>query len=119
MKSWGKECIIDAYDCDIELIKSADNIKAFLLCVVKDIDMIAYGDPVMVHFGSDEKLGWTAIQTIETSNITGHFAEDINMAFINVFSCKDFDSTIVENLVKRFFGSNNIKKTVVVRGIYD
>lgn len=46
--------------------------------LVKDIDMVPYGGPQVVHFGSGNKAGYTLVQLIETSNITAHFVEETN-----------------------------------------
>jgi S-adenosylmethionine/arginine decarboxylase-like enzyme len=70
---------------------------------VKEIDMKAYGKPLVVHFGAGNKAGYTLVQLIETSNITGHFCEEDNSAYIDVFSCKEFDKEKVKEVVNVFF----------------
>jgi hypothetical protein len=53
---------------------------------VKEIDMVAFGAPRIVRFGSDHCKGYTLVQLIQTSNITAHFAEDTNDVYLDVFS---------------------------------
>jgi S-adenosylmethionine/arginine decarboxylase-like enzyme len=71
--------------------------------LVKRIDMVPYGKAQIIHFGSGGKAGYTLVQLIETSNITGHFVEEVNDAYLDVFSCKDYDEKEVEQCIKEYF----------------
>lgn len=113
--AWGKELVVDAFNCDIELIKDEANIRKFLSTLVEKIDMVAYGDPILKYFGFDDKMGWTAIQLIETSNITCHFSEENKTSYINCFSCKDFNEELVVDLIEEFFKSTSYNTTVLDR----
>jgi S-adenosylmethionine/arginine decarboxylase-like enzyme len=115
--AWGYELVLDCYDADQDLIRSRVNIEAFAKVLVKKIDMVAYGNPLLVHFGSDDKMGFTLVQLIETSNITAHFSEDTGNFYLNVFSCKEFDTEVVVEVVKHFFGPKTIDKRFLERGI--
>jgi S-adenosylmethionine/arginine decarboxylase-like enzyme len=116
MKTWGKEVIVDAFDCDAFKIRSEDNIKTFLKELVKRIDMVAYGEPQVIHFGYEDKKGFTGVQLLETSNIVCHFSEDTNNAYFNVFSCKDFDEQTVLDTILEYFNAYRTTSTVVLRG---
>jgi S-adenosylmethionine/arginine decarboxylase-like enzyme len=91
MAYWGYHLILDCSGCDHELITSAENITAFAKQLVKDIDMVAYGEPQVVNFGSGNKQGYTLVQLIETSNICAHFVEENDTMYLDIFSCKPFD----------------------------
>ena len=65
--------------------------------------MKAYGEPQIVMFGEGNKKGYTLIQLIETSNIAGHFCEETNDLYLDVFSCKPFDKEVVKKVVNQFF----------------
>ena len=45
------------------------------------------------------------VQLISTSLISGHFANDTNNADLDIFSCKGYDPTVVEEFSKQFFGA--------------
>lgn len=107
-QAWGWHTIIDASHCNHEAITDYDTIYNFTKKLVKDIDMVAYGEPQIINFGSGDKAGYTLVQLIETSNITAHFANDIDAIFLDVFSCKEYDAEIVENLVRQFFKAEQI-----------
>ena len=113
--AWGWELIIDASKCNLEKITSHDNIYNFNKKLVKDIDMVAYGEPQIIHFGSGEKEGYTSVQLIETSNITGHYANDDRAVFLNVFSCKEYSVDVVIDLVKEFFEPEEVRFQSVTR----
>ena len=83
--------------------------------LVKRIDMVAYGDPQIVMFGTGNKKGYTLIQLIETSNIAAHFVEENNSMYLDVFSCKDFDPEVVKEAVNEFFDAQKFKTTLMLR----
>jgi S-adenosylmethionine/arginine decarboxylase-like enzyme len=66
--------------------------------------MVPFGPPQVHHFGSGNKAGYTLVQLIETSNITAHFVEETNDMYLDVFSCKPFQSDVVSETVREFFG---------------
>lgn len=106
---WGYHMRLEAAGCSLEKISSRDTIYTFTKQLVNDIDMIAYGEPQIVHFGSGNKAGFTLVQLIETSNIAAHFVEENSTLYLDVFSCKMFDKKIVKKLVKEFFEASKIR----------
>lgn len=106
---WGHHLVINAGGCDPKAISSYDVIHDFTKRLVKDIDMVAYGEPQIVMFGSGDKAGYTLVQLIETSNICAHFVEQYNEVYLDVFSCKPFDSQVVVDLVTEYFGSDKVE----------
>jgi len=113
--SWGFHIMLDLAKCKPSSIRCAKHIEAFTKHLVKDIDMVAYGEPQIVKFGTGDKAGFTLVQLIETSNITAHFCDESNNAYIDVFSCKPYDIKTVENVVHKYFEPETIKKTYVER----
>jgi hypothetical protein len=112
---WGYHLIIDASGCNPESISSADNITAFAKQLVVDIDMVPYGEPQVVNFGSGNKQGYTLVQLIETSNICAHFVEENNTFYLDVFSCKPYDPQIVIELTKKYFKYTNFRTAFLER----
>jgi S-adenosylmethionine/arginine decarboxylase-like enzyme len=90
-------------------------IEKFTNTLVKDIDMVAYGKPQIIMFGSGNKKGYTLVQLIETSNICAHFVEETDDMYLDVFSCKDFDPDQVKKIVKSFFDPQFIDITTLIR----
>lgn len=102
-QAWGMSCSIDMQNCNPAKIRSAAAIQDYVIELCKEIDMTRYGDCQVVNFGSGDKAGYTLVQLIETSNITGHFSNDTNAAYIDVFSCKPFDPFAVADHARKFF----------------
>lgn len=118
MTIWGWELVCDLGKCDLECIKNAENIKNFAIELVREIDMKAFGEPVVVHFGDGNKEGYTLVQLIETSNITAHFSNDTASAYVNVFSCKPFEKEVVKDVLQKYFKPHFINTTLIDRIAY-
>ena len=114
-KFWGYHAILDAAGCDLDKMTSYENVYNFAKQLVKDIDMIAYGEPQIVNFGSGNKAGYTLVQLIETSNICAHFANENREIYLDVFSCKPFDERIVEDLVVQYFDAKSLRRAFIKR----
>lgn len=100
---WGYHLIVNAGACDHAAICSKSTIAKFTKELVQAIDMVAFGAPRIVMFGSGNKKGYTLVQLIETSNITAHFTEDTNDMYLDIFSCKSFDPRIALSIVDKHF----------------
>jgi S-adenosylmethionine/arginine decarboxylase-like enzyme len=117
MKPWGFALSLDIARCKPSLIRCPYNIKDFSNSLVKKIDMIPYGKPHIVRFGSGNKAGYTLVQLIETSNITGHFCEEDNAAFLDIFSCKPYDVEEAIRVVKDHFEPEVVVRHYIERSI--
>jgi S-adenosylmethionine/arginine decarboxylase-like enzyme len=116
MQYWGKHLIIDAKGCDISRATDPEYIKHFTKELVRQIEMVAYGEPQVVHFADGTDLaGWTVIQLIETSNVTGHFLDHNGDLYLDVFSCKTFEEQRVIDCLEHFFSPDEIKSQVLIR----
>ena len=115
MSHWGYHLMLDCAGCSHEAITDYNKIWMFTKKLVKDIDMIAYGDPNIVKFGSGDKAGYTLIQLIETSNICAHFVDEDDTMYLDVFSCKPYDNATVIKLVKEFFEPTRIRENFITR----
>jgi len=112
---WGYHLTLDAGECDHEAIRSKATIAAFTKELVEKIGMVAYGLPRIVMFGTGGKKGYTLVQLIETSNITAHFVEEVDAVYLDVFSCKKFDSAVALGVFKKYFKPKSVVKRVFTR----
>ena len=115
MNTWGKHLISNLYRCNPTRIACRNNIYSFTKELVKGIDMKAYGEPQIVHFGTGNKAGYTLIQLIETSNISAHFCEEDGAAYLDIFSCKDFSKQTAEAIIKKYFEPQNVDSYIFER----
>ena len=115
-KYWGLEATVDLYNCDPETIRNSEKIKAFVAELCERIGMKRFGECVVVNFGEDPRVsGFSMTQLIETSLISGHFANQSNSVYLNVFSCKYFDPAVVGEYAKEFFGASDYVLSVNLR----
>lgn len=118
MTTWGWELQLDMFGCDNNKLKDASFISDFKRKVIPAIDMTAYGDIHLAHFAthSHEAAGYSSFQFIETSSITGHYAENLGQAYLNVFSCKPFTPQIVINMACEMFDAQSYTPRFGPRG---
>ena len=116
--AWGYHLLLDCKQGDISSITSKENISNFVKQLVKDIDMVAYGDLMIERFATHDpdKAGISFCQMIETSNITGHFVDLNGDFYIDVFSCKSYDTNTVLDLVQKYFSPTNTSTKFIDRG---
>lgn len=114
---WGYHCMLDCLGAAKEKITDKDNIYAFTKALVKNIDMVAHGEPVIEYFAEHDatKAGFTMMQMISTSSITAHFVDLNGSIYLDVFSCKPFNIADVVETVREFFDPQSIKESFVTR----
>ena len=114
---WGKHLIIDMTAGEIECVRSAAHISRFVETLVETIGMRAYGAPLLEHFAEHlpEAAGYSLVQLIETSAITGHFCERSGDAYIDIFSCKDFAAELAVEVVRAAFRPQHINFMTLMR----
>jgi S-adenosylmethionine/arginine decarboxylase-like enzyme len=113
---WGLLTSMDLYGCNPETIRDAEKIKRFVVKLCDRIGMKRFGECQVVHFGEDERVaGYSMVQLIETSLISGHFANQSNAAYIDIFSCKSYDPDDVRDFAQDFFEAQFTKVHVARR----
>lgn len=97
-------------------IDSKENIYNFVVDLVNRIDMLAHGDPIIEYLlPGDPKQGYSLMQLITTSNISGHFMELDGTAYIDIFSCKTFDIETAKKVVEEYFHPKRMRVNFVTR----
>lgn len=108
--SYGKELILDLHGCDISLF-NRDIIDQYFseLCDLIDMQKCEryWWDDVGVLPEEQQRLshtkGTSAVQFLLTSSIVIHTLDILGSAYINIFSCKDFDEYVAQDFTKQFF----------------
>ena len=114
-RAWGLCTAVDLQNCQPDLIRDAGHIRRYVVELCELIDMQRFGECQVVDFGSGRVAGYSMVQLISTSLISGHFANDTNNAYLDIFSCKAYDPKVVEGFSKKFFGARNSTVTVTLR----
>lgn len=100
---WGYHLMVDASKCEKNRMTDRNNVVAFAKELVREIDMVAFGEPQVEHFGKDDKAGFTLVQLIETSNICAHFCDESRDIYLDIFSCKPFDQKVALGVFRKYF----------------
>jgi S-adenosylmethionine decarboxylase len=113
---WGVLTSVDIYKSDPDIIRNAKSIEQFVHQLSDLIEMKRYGECQIVHFGKDKKVeGFSMTQLIETSLISGHFANASNTIYLDVFSCKFYEPRKIAEFATSFFKGRNYKMQIALR----
>ncbi len=113
---WGTHLFLDLHSCNPKTIRDVETIRRYVKELCELVKVKRFGECVVVHFGKDEKIaGFSMTQLIETSLVSGHFVNLTNNAYIDIFSCKKFDTEKVAEFTKNFFEARDCNKTVLFR----
>lgn len=114
--AWGLLTSIDLHGCNPETIRNADEVKRHVRELCDLIGMKRFGETVVVNFGEDPKVsGFSMTQLIETSLISGHYANQTNAVYLDVFSCKYYTPVEAAEFSKKFFGASDYTLTYTLR----
>ncbi|MGB9681279.1 MAG: S-adenosylmethionine decarboxylase family protein [Minisyncoccia bacterium] len=116
-KIFGQELIMDLYDCHPEKICSKKAILEYIDKICQVIKVKKYKKAIVERFALhlDYAAGYSFVQLIESSLVSGHFSELWHRAYINLFSCKTFDAEKAVEFTKKFFEAKKVKKRVLIR----
>ncbi len=111
---WGYHLMLDCSGCIN--IDSKENIYNFIKDLVPRIDMLAHGEPIIEHLlPGDPKQGYSLMQLITTSNICAHFMELDGTANFDIFSCKQFDLELAQDVVREYFAPAKMRVNFITR----
>ena len=101
---------INFYRCNPLKIRSKLTLEDFIVSLCDLIDMKRHGKPIIEYFGNEDRVkGYSLVQLIETSTIVGHFVDESNKGYIDIFSCKPYDPHAAAKFVKEYFQATDIK----------
>jgi S-adenosylmethionine/arginine decarboxylase-like enzyme len=110
--AYGYELILDLHGCDISTF-NRESLDAYFEKLCKAIKMEKceryfwddVGVPEDEQQTSPHTKGTSAVQFILTSTIVIHTLELMKAAYINIFSCKQYDAELAEQITKEWFGA--------------
>jgi len=115
--SWGIATGLDLHNCNPDKIRDADAIKQFVVELCELIGVTRFGECQVVHFAdhNEDVAGFSMVQLIETSLISGHFANKTNHVYLDVFSCAYYDPDVVKEFTRTFFEAKDTVAHVQLR----
>jgi len=116
-KTYGYELVMDLYDCDMKVLTSRKKLKEYVDTLCRLIKMKKFGKTLIPYFGDNAAYtkGYSLVQLIETSSITGHFSELWKTAYINIFSCLKYDQEKAKKFTKEFFRAKKARSRFLAR----
>ncbi len=115
---------MDLYGCDVSKF-NRKSIQEWLKQLCELIDMRREDLHWWDYEGCSEKerkevpahlLGTSAIQFISTSDIRIHSLDILKECYINIFTCKDFDTNKALGFTMKWFGAKSSASQSIVRG---
>jgi S-adenosylmethionine/arginine decarboxylase-like enzyme len=117
LKIYGKELTLDLYGCNAQTIRSKKKLAECVKKLCRTIRVKPYGKAIIKRFALHigHAAGYSFVQLIESSLVSGHFSELWNRAYLNIFSCNDFDDRKAAEFAVRFFKAKKFKKKLSIR----
>ena len=120
-KNYGKELILDLHECNPDLFNRRD-LRRFFKQLCEQIDMerckLTFWDYRWSRKPKDIEAhleGTTAVQFISTSNVTIHTLTQLKAVYLNIFSCKDFNTEKAAYVCRALFEGKVVTQRTVIR----
>jgi hypothetical protein len=113
---YGLELVLDLKGCDLADLSPA-RLEDYFIRLCDLIAMKRHGEPVFWedHSGLPHLHGLSAFQFIETSNVVCHALPLLGAVYLNIFSCRVFDTGAAERFSRDFWGADSVVSRVVAR----
>ncbi len=119
MSFFGPHLILDLRNCNKETLASKELIYDILSNLPEKIGMTRISEPDVFHYSGKypEDCGVTGVVVLAESHCSIHTFQEKGYCFVDIFSCKKFDTqAAVEELVQHF-ESLSFDIQVIQRGI--
>ena len=101
-------------------LSDGESINRFLVELVHELGMNVLAGPMVTEeAGEPQKSGHSGVIILYESHAAIHTYSNLGEAFLDVFSCKPYDVTRVEGVMKRYFGEFEVvEQTTLGRGVH-
>ena len=121
-KPYGYELIMDLHGCDASKF-TRKNIEEYMVTICDAIGMEREDLHFWDYEGVPEEeipedshlLGVTAVQFITTSNIVIHTLDLLKAVYVNIFSCRKYDTELAAKITKEWFGAKDCRTNFIER----
>ena len=106
--------VIDAFGLtpeSVELLYDATALRGYISTITRWLHLTPVGEPTLQPFPTkdgSQKETYTATQVLSESSITIHCYPEHRAVYIDIFSCKEFDTGVFFNVTKRFFEAERV-----------
>ncbi|MBX0312238.1 MAG: adenosylmethionine decarboxylase [Sulfurihydrogenibium sp.] len=119
MIGFGPHLMVDGYNGNFETLASVEAIANFLDTLPAEIGMTKIMPPYVFKYdGGDKPEDWgiSGFVIIAESHISIHTFPEKGYFSIDIFSCKDFDIPAAIEIIKSFFGTEDLEVQTTSRG---
>jgi len=115
---YGPHLMLDLNDCNPEILNDLETCFKLLSELPLQIKMTKITQPYVFRYNADdpEESGITGVVIIAESHISLHTYPKKKFVFVDLFSCKPFDTEMAKNYVVNFFQSKSVKSFIRERG---
>jgi S-adenosylmethionine decarboxylase len=116
--NFGPHLMLDLAECDQRKINDLDFIFNFLNTLPDKIGMVKITQPYVFPYSGlvPEDKGITGYVIIAESHLSIHTFVEKGYAFIDLFSCKPFDTDMAKNFIIQAFLSKKPEVYIIERG---
>jgi S-adenosylmethionine/arginine decarboxylase-like enzyme len=119
---YGQELILDVHKCDPTQF-TRERLTTFFEELCRAINMTRAalyfwdyeGEPEEYALAPDHLKGVSAVQFIQTSNVTVHTLDVLKRVYLNIFSCKEINVEAAKRVVLQTFGGEIVRETFLNR----
>jgi S-adenosylmethionine/arginine decarboxylase-like enzyme len=119
MEAWGYQLSLDCGGINNKKMKDENEIRQFVADILRRIDMEAWGDIHIMKLAADcpkHLSGFSCIQLLHTSSMTIHYCDRIGQLYFDLFSCKQFDSGVIIEEIKKYYEPKSLRMNFFTRG---
>ncbi len=109
----GTHLMVDGKCRNKELISDTGKLSVLLEKLAEETGMKIITQPIVVK--GTARDGITGIMVIEESHIAIHTFTEFNLVWIDIFSCKEFDTERIVEYLRKEFRFDSFRKKVLVR----
>lgn len=121
-KIYGFELIMDLHECNSGKF-TRGSIEEYMETICEAIGMEREDLHFWDYEGVPEEerptephlLGTSAVQFIRTSNIVIHTLDLLKAVYVNIFSCKKYDTELAAKITKEWFGAKECSTHFIER----
>jgi S-adenosylmethionine decarboxylase len=118
MQSFGPHLTLDLSDCNPERLSNLQLVFDLLNDLPDKIGMTKITTPYVFPYSGlwPEDRGITGVIVIAESHISVHTFSLKRYAFVDIFSCRQFDCEFAANFVTQYFEAAKVESHIVERG---
>ena len=115
MKGLGYHGLWEIKDCPAELLQFEETIKPFMDAISNAVNVTVLSR----SFKQFSPYGVTGVYLLSESHLSIHTWPEHGYAALDLFSCKNFDSSEIKKIIKEHFDTENVTFTSIERGVID